>query len=295
MGETTGISWTDKTWNPWQGCTKISPGCKFCYMYRDKKRYGQDPSVPVRSKTTFDAPLRWHTPARVFTCSWSDFFIEQADPWREEAWEIIRRTPHLTYQILTKRPERIAAHLPSDWGSGYPHVWLGVSVENQKYADERIPLLLASSAAVRFLSVEPQLEEIDLRLRQYLRATGSMQLNGVAVPRFQYPPVDWVICGAESGAGARPFELRWAEYLLMQCRIFGVPFFMKQVGPQPVSHVEYPGWEPLFSAPYGPPTGEYGVFLHDRKGGDPEEWPEHLRVREFPIQPSNITLRSETK
>src|SRR3990167_11527130 len=111
MSDKTHINWTEATWNPWHGCIKVSPGCKNCYMYREKNRYGQDPAVVVRSKpATFNAPLKWKEPARVFTCSWSDFFIKQADPWRDEAWDIIYQTPHLTYLILTKRPERIEAH-----------------------------------------------------------------------------------------------------------------------------------------------------------------------------------------
>src|SRR6266498_5551388 len=123
MGETTGIAWTQRTWNPWHGCHKVSAGCKNCYMFREKRQYGQDPDVVVRSKTTFNAPLKWKDSALVFTCSWSDWFIEEADPWRDEAWDVIRRTPHLTYQILTKRIERASSCLPKDWP--LKNVWLG--------------------------------------------------------------------------------------------------------------------------------------------------------------------------
>ena len=122
MGERTTISWTNHTYNPWLGCTKVSPGCKHCYMFDYMWRIGLDPETVVRAKQgTFNAPLKWHRPMNafppshpqyVFTCSLSDFFHKDADPWRDEAWEIIRRTPNLTYQILTKRPERIAGHLP---------------------------------------------------------------------------------------------------------------------------------------------------------------------------------------
>src|SRR3990167_8205664 len=108
MAERTAIEWTDATWNPWRGCRKVSPGCASCYMFRDQKRYGRDPSEVVpAANASFTAPLRWHRryslPVRflVFTCSWSDFFIEEADRWRPAAWDIIRRTPGLTYQILT--------------------------------------------------------------------------------------------------------------------------------------------------------------------------------------------------
>lgn len=198
MGETSAIEWTDATWNPWRGCRKVSPGCKHCYMFRDQERYGRDPRM-------------------VFTCSWSDWFIEEADTWRDEGWNIIKRTPHLTYQILTKRPERILDHLPTDWGDGYLNVWLGTSVENQEYADRRIPLLLEVPAVVRFLSCEPLLGPIDFR----------------KVPGFNRVGLDlsnwWVIAGGESGYPGhfRPAELDWFRSLLDQCKTAGVPFFLK--------------------------------------------------------------------
>jgi len=151
MAQTTGISWTDATWNPWHGCRKISAGCKYCYMFRDKERYGQDPTVVMRSKSNFNDPLKWAMDTeqigflpgkdkepsafvgmKIFTCSWSDFFIQEADEWRADAWNIIRDTPEFTYQILTKRPERIMECLPPDWGRGYENVWLGVSVEDKE-------------------------------------------------------------------------------------------------------------------------------------------------------------------
>src|SRR4051794_20471332 len=127
MGRHSAIEWTDATYNPWRGCDKVSPGCAHCYMFREQRRYGRDPSVVVRAKDpTFYAPLRWQEPALVFTCSWSDWFHEAADSWREDAWDVLRQTPHLTYQILTKRPERITELLPEDWGDGWSNVWLGV-------------------------------------------------------------------------------------------------------------------------------------------------------------------------
>lgn len=212
MGKTTGIAWTDRTWNCWHGCIKISPGCKFCYMYRDKLRYGQDPEIVTRSKTTFNDPLKWKS-GRVFTCSWSDFFIEQADGWREEAWDIIRRTPHLTYQILTKRPERILDCLPTDWAENFGHVWLGTSVENADYLG-RVDYLRQVVATVRFLSLEPLLGDL-----------GTVNLDGI----------HWVIVGGESGPKARPMSMDWAQSLLQQCRSARVPFFLKQTGARPRS------------------------------------------------------------
>lgn len=234
MSETTAIEWTDKTWNPWYGCTKVSPGCAHCYMYRDKRRFGLDPETVVRSKTTFNAPLKWRDRALVFTCSWSDFFHEAADAWRPEAWDIIRRTPHLTYQILTKRPERIAAHLPDDWGEGWPNVWLGTSVENQRWVS-RIDHLCAVPARVRFLSCEPLLGPVDLgaalwrpmamsELPAYALNDGCS--DGIA-PRGL---LHWVIAGGESGPRARPMELDWARSLRRQCHTAGVAFFLKQLG-----------------------------------------------------------------
>lgn len=220
MGERTAIAWTEKTWNPWQGCTRVSPGCAHCYMYTAKERYGQDPAAVVRSQPpTFNAPLRWREPARVFTCSWSDWFHEAADVWRDEAWDIIRRTPHLTYQILTKRPERIADHLPDDWGTGWPNVWLGVSVENQRFVD-RVKPLADVYATVRFISAEPLL--------------GPVTFLDTAVEEAFGLFIDWVIVGGESGPDHRPMDMRWARNLREECAFYEIPFFFKQrSGPRP--------------------------------------------------------------
>lgn len=219
----TKISWTDSTWNPWMGCHKVSAGCKYCYMFREQKSYGNDPNVVRRSKTKFSEPLKWKDARRVFTCSWSDWFIEEADTWRNEAWDIIKRTPHLTYQILTKRPQNIAARLPQDWGDGYPNVWLGTSTENQDTADERIPMLLQVPAVVRFLSCEPLLGKIDLwqwlgGAREPIGSFWNGEGSGVA----------WVIVGGESGPNFRPMNLDWARSIRDQCVKASVPFFFKQ-------------------------------------------------------------------
>lgn len=212
MAYTTGIRLTDSTWNPWSGCRMVSPGCAHCYMFRDKRRYGQDPTIVVRSKSTFYNPLKWKEPRRIFTCSWSDWFIEEADRWRDEVWEIIRKTPHHTYHILTKRPERILDHLPPDWGNGYDNVWLGVTAENQKQADRRIPILLSVPAKVRFLTCEPLL--------------GPIHLD----PKSVLPHIHWVIVGGESGHRVRPMHPAWARSLRDQCVSAGIPFHFKQWG-----------------------------------------------------------------
>ena len=247
--EETLIEFCDLTYNPWQGCHKLSLGCRFCYMFRDKMKYGQEPNRVVRSKDpTFYKPLKWHEPKLVFTCSWSDFFISEADAWRDEVWEIIRATPHLTYQIITKRPERILDNLPDDWGDGYPNVWLGVTVENNA-TRHRLRTLSEIPAAVRFISFEPLLENLDL--------DGYMQIL------TQY--YGWGILGAESGNDNglyryRPCQVEWLEHLVDVCRRTDVAVFVKQLG----THLH----------------NELG--LRDRHARDIEEFPESLKIREFP-------------
>lgn len=243
------IEWCRYTWNPWQGCHKITDGCKFCYMFRDKNQYGQNPHKVVRSKPpTFNKPLKWKEPSLVFTCSWSDFFIEEADEWRDEAWEVIRNTPHLTYQVLTKRPERIQDNLPEDWGDGYPNVWLGVSVENNA-SRHRIKTLSEVPAKLRFISFEPLLENLDLE--DYMRILTD--------------DIAWSIVGAESGNDNgqyryRPCELEWLEHLVEVGKETQTATFVKQLG----THLHNE------------------LNLRDRHGRDIEEFPESLQVREFP-------------
>lgn len=268
MGEQTGIQWTDKTWNPWMGCRKRSPGCDNCYMFREQVHYGNDPTVVRKAKTTFYAPLKWDKPARVFTCSWSDWFIREADAWRGEAWDIIRRTPHLTYQILTKRTERIAQCLPPDWGNGYPNVQLIASVENQEYADRRIPELLRIPSAVRGLSMEPLLGPVDLMYPTALYPNGPKYCcsgdmcgcRGLPVDPPLIHGIDWVIIGGESGPGARLMQLQWVRDIIAQCRAAGVAVFVKQLGSV---------WAKANKAKHP-------------KGGDWDEWPADVRVREWP-------------
>lgn len=250
------IQWTGQTWNPWHGCAKISEGCKFCYMYRDKERYGQKPTTVLKSKTKFQQPLKWREPELVFTCSWSDFFIEDADLWRDEAWEIIKQTPQHQYQILTKRPERILDHLPADWGEGYDNVWLGVSVESNKVLD-RIVTLASIPAQIRFVSAEPLLEEL------YLEELSESVIR----------KIHWMIIGGESGNDTgnyryRPCEKGWIERLSAYCHGFGIQVFIKQLG--------------TFIAK------EEG--LRNRHGGNMVEWDASLQIREFPRDVSMFRL-----
>jgi len=253
MGDTTGIAWTAKTWNPWQGCQKVSPGCENCYMFRDKARFGQKPEVVVRSATkTFNRPLRWQreaaaggTERMVFLASWTDFFIAEADEWRDDAWKIIKQCPDLIFQILTKRHGRIASHLPADWGDGYPNVWLGVSAEDAFWWDKRVSVLREVPARVKFVSYEP--------------AVGSLEHPSI---KCSAVGIDWVIIGGESAPG-REFDLKWASEAISICRRDGAAPFVKQLGSFPMQDgVSFP--------------------VKDDAGGDTEEWPESLRVREFP-------------
>ena len=242
----TGIQWTGGTYNPWYGCKKISEGCKFCYMYRDREYSGVDASIVIKSKPeTFYKPMYNDVQSLIFTCSWSDFFNPEADEWRPEVWGIIKNTSH-EYQILTKRPERILECLPPDWGSGYENVWLGVSVENQDKLS-RVGVLSEVPAKTKFVSFEPLLGEINL---------SKTQINSI----------DWAIIGGESGDldgnyGFRKCELSWIETLVDDLKEGSVPIFVKQLGTY---------------------IAIKNGLKDSKKGGDMIEFPPHLKIREFP-------------
>ncbi len=232
MGETTAIEWTNvpgyigATWNPWQGCTKVSPGCKFCYMYREKQHYGQDPAVVVRSRPpTFNLPLRTKEPHAFFANSWSDFLHEAADAWRPEAWEIIRQTPQHLYLIPTKRPENLVTRLPEGW---FPrNIWWGVSIESQEYLNRWDILDSALHyyvPPVMFISAEPLLGTLDLS--PILEEVDA----GDEDRPWQTRAPDWIIGGGESGTDARPCHPDWARSLRDQCTKTETPFFWKQWG-----------------------------------------------------------------
>jgi len=204
MGKVSNIEWCDATWNPWMGCSKVSPACAHCYAEREMTLYNRDFDTVTRAKDgTFYAPLKWKEARKIFTCSWSDFFHPAADAWRAEAWSVIDATPRHTYQILTKRPERIQSFDAWSWPA---NAWCGVSVENARFY-WRIEELQKISVAVRFLSIEPLL--------------GPM-------PDLPLEGIDGVIVGGESGAGFRPLNLEWVRQIRDRCVDRSVAFFFKQ-------------------------------------------------------------------
>lgn len=261
MGEKTGITWCDATFNPWIGCTKVSQGCKYCYAETQNIRYNWNPagwgSGSERKRTSpanWKKPFQWARQAiadnvirRVFCASLADVFDEEVPPdWRTDLWELIRDCAYLEeteihnsgleWLLLTKRPENIRRMLPDEW-LHHPPYWirLGVTAEDQENADKRIPELLVSWHGKNFISYEPAIGPI-----------------GICFADPFPGDIDWVICGGESGAGCRPMNLNWARYMRDQCQNANIPFFMKQLGG------------------------------HPNKRHDPAEWPEDLRVQEFP-------------
>jgi len=375
----TDIAWTDRTWSPVRGCSRVSDGCQNCYAIRQAHRFSGK-GQPYEGLTTIrrgkvdwtgvarfipeqlGAPLKWRKPVRIFVNSMSDLFHPSLS--NEEiaaVFGVMAACPQHTFQVLTKQPKRAAEWFKWVDGSGaaieslpldrcasladdallnllprparamafapgrgskrwpLPNVHLGVSAENQKTADERIPILLTIPAAVRFVSAEPLLERVDLSFglsgtsthhmcvdvagalrnrsfsgmldadtgRELTRAEAKAALEkllaqGVRVlpmakecdgfsdqkgcPGHRNARLDWVIAGGESGPGARPCDVAWIESIVQQCREASVPCFVKQLG----------------AKPYDSRDQRHFVDIADKKGGDPSEWPESLRVRQFP-------------
>jgi protein gp37 len=294
------IEWTDRTWNPIIGCSKISPACDHCYAEKMAARLATMPQTADNygavvtnrewnGKTALiysalQKPLHWRKPCRVFVGSMTDLFHPSTPTeWIDKVFAIMALTPHITYQVLTKRPERMREYCVNPqsrildemerisgeriWCGGFwplPNVWLGVTVENQEYADKRLPILLDTPAAVRFVSVEPMLGAVNLRpylemngficsecgyenlylnkseIKTRIRKLGKPYGNEVlpicpdcgADSEWQGWPdtLDWVICGGETGPGARPMHPKWARGLRDQCQAAEVPFFFKQWG-----------------------------------------------------------------
>jgi protein gp37 len=219
----TKIEWTDESWNPVTGCVKISPGCKHCYAERFAERFRgviTPGGKPHPFHTGFDPtprperlaqPHRWRSPRMVFVNSMSDLFGEfVSDAYLARVFEVMRDTPQHTYQVLTKRADRMAAWTRSrKWLDDARNIWLGVSVEDTKHGIPRVAHLLRARAAVRFLSIEPLLE---------------------ALPALDVRGIDWVIVGGESGPGARPMQPQWVKAIRDECKRSRVAFFFKQWG-----------------------------------------------------------------
>lgn len=323
----TGIQWTDETWNPVAGCTPVSAGCANCYavqvtrrlggMAEADERAGRDPGrkAAYRSLTvlqpngrrhftgevrTIEAALRvpfgWRKPRRVFVNSTSDLFHEGVPfEFIDRVFAVMALCPRHTFQLLTKRPERMAEYFEDDiqrcdsitlgmrefdgsmpdlpdWP--LPNVWIGTSVEDQAAAQARIPHLLRCPAAVRFLSCEPLLGAVDLGpwITPVYDNTAEGGFRGYHFPgddirtHGKELAVGWVIVGGESGPRARPCDVAWIRSIVEQCRASSVACYVKQLGAK-VDHTD--------------PALRCGG-LRDPKGGDPGEWPEALRVREFP-------------
>lgn len=236
----------DKAQSFWIGCEPLTIECKNCFASRYTTWHNRSPRNVTRTRfPVFYAPLKWE-PSVIYVMPWSDFFIEGADDCRDEAWSVIRRTPQHTWLILTKRPGNIYKRLPQTWGEGWPHVWLGVSVGGDDFT-YRIDRLFETPAAHYWVAAEPLIGP--LGIRAYL--PGSHLFNGKTL--------DWVVCGAEGGKGSRPMELWWPRELRDECHKAGVPFYFKQIGPN-----------------YMRTLSKY------RDGTNPEDWPDDLRVREYP-------------
>lgn len=300
MSDKTGIEWTDATWNPVTGCTKVSPGCDNCYAETFSERFRGTPGhyfeggfdIQLRPDK-LDQPLRWKKPRRIFVNSMSDLFHKDVpDAYVAQVFGVMALAQHHTFQILTKRHGRMRSLLSSDdviYGRSFesmvrnvahntrnnlrradlpdaddlpwplPNVWLGVSTEDQKWADIRIPALLSTPAKVRFISAEPLLGPINLELI----AGKRLGWNALDDESLEHPALDWVIVGGESGHNARPMHPAWATSLRDQCAHAEVPFMFKQWGE----------WAPGI-LDFGRRTGTVGIgfrsipYVDGRYGGE---------------------------
>jgi protein gp37 len=264
VGETTGIGWTDHTFSPWWGCAKVSPGCSNCYAETWAGRWGHDVWGATKPRRVFGEkhwrePRKWNAEAehtgvrrRVFCASMADVFEDHptANVERPRLWELVADTPWLDWQLLTKRPENIMGATMLPWGWPLPNVWLGVSVEDQRRADERIPVLCRVSAAVRFLSCEPLLGPLDLSDHLGLEWMDALRPPGAPVS-FRGEGgwgaemfaslrgdvgggLDWAIIGGETGPHRRPMDVAWLADIADQCSTAGLAVFVKQdAGPRP--------------------------------------------------------------
>lgn len=241
------IEWTQHTWNPVTGCTKISAGCQNCYAENMAKRFGGEDAFQVTlHPDKLDVPLKRKKPTTYFVCSMSDLFHEDVPfEFISKVFSVMQQNQRHTFQVLTKRPERVLEYYAyqKEWlGIVLPlkNVWLGVTAENQKEANHRIPILLSTPAALRFVSIEPMLEQIDLEdIREPKKFPSLLRkdvLRGQDIHEDDdnhWTPsnkLDWVICGGESGQKARPLNPIWVKSLQEQCTQANTPFFFKQWG-----------------------------------------------------------------
>lgn len=326
MAKETGVEWTDGTWPIVQGCDPVSPGCAHCYAVPLLWRLMHNPNPVIsgplqglvekhKGKLRFTGkvamredrlswPLQWKTPMKIFVPSHGDIFHKAVtEDQLDLIWAVMALCPQHTFQVLTKRPERMrdyfitrhshneielaAERLQPSADTPFspkhvfcwplPNVWLGVSTEDQQRADERIPALLETPAAIRFISAEPLLGPIIL----HPLGDGTNALTSSVGPNL-----DWVIVGGESGPGARPGNITWLRSIRDQCAEVEVPVFIKQLGRRPY-------WD--FCNGFGPWPKHVtftrtkldgcqidAITLRDKKGGDWNEWPKDLRVRQFP-------------
>ena len=274
MSDNTAIEWADATWNPITGCSVVSAGCTNCYAMRlagGRLRHHQTRAgltTPTKAgpvwtgevrlnDAVLDQPLRWRRPRRIFVCAHGDLFHEAIpDEWIDSVFSVMARAPRHVFLVLTKRPARMLAYRTSDAHITnasigprnskhcWPHVWLGASVEDQRTADERIPTLLATPAACRWISAEPLLGPVDLNRSDWRR-------------------LDWVVVGGEIGPRARQCDVQWIRDIVRTCAATGTPCFVKQLGSHAVN-------------------GDFIWPSTTKKGADPKEWPTDLRVRQWP-------------
>lgn len=313
MGKNSAIGWTDHTYNPWRGCTKVGPGCVGCYAAARDLRYesGKDATEPrhwgpgaprIRAALpTLRAPLKWAKaaaaggPRKVFALSLGDVFDNEVDPaWRREFWDMVRITPELDYQLVTKRIGNADKMMPECWPTGFAHVGIIATVVNQEEVDRDVPKLLALKDERNVtwvgLSIEPQLGPINVsrfmwpvceawpalyRSAAEARAAGAITTKSrQRLVHADCVFIDWIISGGESaqpGHPPRPYDLAWGRSLRDQCAAAGVAFFQKQLGARPV----------MMAVP--PTLGRTDLALKDhRAGAEPSEWPADMNVRQFP-------------
>lgn len=305
MADKSSIEWTDATWNPIRGCSRISPGCTNCYAERMAARGLPGMNSPTTGEpfaiitpsgprwtgkvelieSQLKKPLQWRKPRRIFVNSISDTFHKDVpDEWIDRIWAVMALCPQHTFMVLTKRADRMREYMTTAfmcnrvfkqmvtltpergvWGwpgmmEAFKHIWLGVSVED-KHRTARIDDLRATPANVRFLSVEPLLEDL-----------GTLDLTGISL----------VIVGGESGPGARPCSIEWIRSIVQQCAAFSVPCFVKQLGSRPQRLLGILAALELMRFADRSPDRPEPIKLDDSKGGDMREWPADLRVREMP-------------